>query len=178
MPGALGKAASMHLAIKKVRTTPGNPTVLLGVLARRFWGGDADLLLISLDRHLTIWVQAEAAVLGCSCQLPDERYTGTFRIPIRLSEMHPAAKLLFERVIREYSQWRAVPEEERSPAPAWWWQPAIEVMKQSETMTVVSCHRLELPEGSTYAAGASVLMAPILTQASQPWADEFPRKHK
>jgi hypothetical protein len=36
--------------------------------------------------------------------------------------MHPAAKLQFERVVRKYSQWRSVPEEERSPAPAWWWQ--------------------------------------------------------
>jgi hypothetical protein len=30
--------------------------------------------------------------------------------------MHPAAKFQFERTAREFSQWRAVPEEDRSPA--------------------------------------------------------------
>ena len=35
--------------------------------------------------------------------------------------MHPAARLQFERMIGEYGRWRAVPEKERSPAPAWWW---------------------------------------------------------
>jgi hypothetical protein len=90
--------------------------------------------------------------------------------------MHPAAKLQFERIVREYSLWRSVPEEERSPAPAWWWQPAFQVRKHCEEMPVLSCYRLELPEGSSYAEGAAVLMAPIMTQTSQPWPDEFPRK--
>jgi hypothetical protein len=90
--------------------------------------------------------------------------------------MHPAAKLQFERVVREYSLWRSVPEEERSPAPAWWWQPAFQVLGQSEEMPVLSCHRLELPAGSTYDAGAAVLMAPIVLQTFQPWPDEFPSK--
>jgi hypothetical protein len=39
--------------------------------------------------------------------------------------MHPAPKLQFERTVREFAQSRAVPEADRSPAPAWWWQPAI-----------------------------------------------------
>jgi hypothetical protein len=90
--------------------------------------------------------------------------------------MHPAAKLQFERIVSEYSQWRSVPEDERSAAPAWWWQPAIQVVAQHEEMPVLSCYRLELPEGSTYAAGAAVLMAPIVRQTSLPWPDEFPRK--
>jgi hypothetical protein len=46
--------------------------------------------------------------------------------------MHAAAKFQFERTAREFSQWRAVPEEDRSPAPAWWRQPAIEVVAQHE----------------------------------------------
>lgn len=92
--------------------------------------------------------------------------------------MHPAAKLQFERVAREYTQWRSVPENERSPAPAWWWQPAMQVADQSEEMPALLCYRLELPEGSTYSAGAAVLMAPIAKQTSLPWPDEFPRKHK
>ena len=47
--------------------------------------------------------------------------------------MHPAAKFQFERVVREFAQWRAVPADERSPAPAWWWQPAFEVVAQQDT---------------------------------------------
>lgn len=91
--------------------------------------------------------------------------------------MYQAAKLQFERAVREFSRWRAVPEEDRSPAPAWWWQPAIDVVGQNaEEMTALLCHRLELPVGSTYAAGAKVLMATLADQTSLPWPDEFPRK--
>jgi hypothetical protein len=46
--------------------------------------------------------------------------------------MHQAAKFQFERAAREFAQWRAVPEDGRSPAPAWWWQPAFEVVAQHE----------------------------------------------
>ena len=90
--------------------------------------------------------------------------------------MHPAAKLQFERVASEYSQWRMVPEDDRSPAPAWWWQPAVQVFAQHDEMPELSCIHLELPVGSTYAAGAAVLMAPLAKQTSLPWPDEFPRK--
>jgi hypothetical protein len=90
--------------------------------------------------------------------------------------MHPAAKFQFERAVREFSQWRAVPADERSPAPAWWWQPAFEVAGQQEEMPSLSCYRLELPPSSTYAAGAAVLMATLVDQTSLPWPDEFPRK--
>lgn len=90
--------------------------------------------------------------------------------------MHPAAKLQFERVAREYTRWRSVPENERSPAPAWWWQPAMQVADQTEEMPALLCYRLELPVGSTFADGARTIMAPIITQTSQPWPDEFPRK--
>jgi hypothetical protein len=38
------------------------------------------------------------------------------------------------------------------------------------------CYRLQLPVGSTYAAGAAVLMATLADQTSLPWPDEFPRK--
>lgn len=92
--------------------------------------------------------------------------------------MHPAARLQFERALSEFALWRTVPEQERSPAPAWWWQPALQVAGHPEQMPALSCDLLELPAGSTYAAGAAVLMAPIISQTSQPWADEFPRKFK
>ena len=90
--------------------------------------------------------------------------------------MHPAAKLQFERAACEYTRWRSVPEPERSPAPCWWWQPAMQVADQQEEMTALLCYRLELPGGSTYAVGAAVLMSPNVSQISQPWPDEFPRK--
>jgi hypothetical protein len=92
--------------------------------------------------------------------------------------MHPAAKLQFERVAHEYSLWRTIPEDERSPAPAWWWQPALQVAKHHEQMPALLCYRLELPVGSTYAVGATMVLAPIATQTSLPWPDEFPRKLK
>jgi hypothetical protein len=38
------------------------------------------------------------------------------------------------------------------------------------------CDRLELPVGSTYTAGAAVLMASLADQTSLPWPNEFPRK--
>jgi hypothetical protein len=90
--------------------------------------------------------------------------------------MHPAAKLQFERTAREFAQWRAVPEADRSPAPAWWRQPAMEVVAQHEGMGALMCYRLQLPVGSTYAAAAAVLMATLADQTSLPWPDEFPRK--
>ena len=59
--------------------------------------------------------------------------------------MHPSAKMQFERTVREFSQWRAVPVDKRSPAPAWWWQPAFEVATQDEEMPPLLCDGLELP---------------------------------
>jgi hypothetical protein len=85
--------------------------------------------------------------------------------------MHPAAKFQFERVVREFAQWRAVPADERSPAPAWWWQPAFEVVAQQEEMPPLCSIRLELPLSST-----AVLIATLADQTSLPWPDEFPRK--
>jgi hypothetical protein len=90
--------------------------------------------------------------------------------------VHQAAKFQFERTVREFAQWRAIPEEDRSPAPAWWWQPAIGVVDQHEGMGALMCYRLQLPVGSTYAAGAAVLMGTLADQRSLPWPEEFPRK--
>src|ERR1700750_3075345 len=55
------------------------------------------------------------AVLAVAAERPKSR---------QKLNMHPTARLQFERIVREYTRWRSVPEEERSPAPAWWWQPA------------------------------------------------------
>jgi hypothetical protein len=90
--------------------------------------------------------------------------------------MHPAAKFQFDRAAREFERWRSVPKEDRSPAPAWWWQTAFEVREQQEEMAPLECHHLELPLSSIYAAGAAVLMEALADQTSLPWPDEFPRK--
>ena len=92
--------------------------------------------------------------------------------------MHPAAESQLARVASEYATWRAVPEAERSPAPAWWWQPAFEVRDRQELMSPIWCHHLELPIGATYADGAAMLMAALADQTSLPWPDEFPRKRE
>jgi hypothetical protein len=92
--------------------------------------------------------------------------------------MHPAARLQFERVAREYSRWRAIPEDERSLAPAWWWQPALQVAQESEEMSPLLCAMLERPPATTYAQGAKLLMATLVDQTAPTHPDDFPRKTK
>jgi hypothetical protein len=90
--------------------------------------------------------------------------------------MHPAAKVQFESIAAEYASWRAIAEDERSPAPAWWWGPAMDALDEAEPMTPELCASLELPGGSCYGAAAGVLMAALAGQTSLPWPDEFPKK--
>ncbi|HEY0331289.1 MAG TPA: hypothetical protein VGC77_19580 [Rhodopseudomonas sp.] len=89
--------------------------------------------------------------------------------------MHSAAKFQFERIVREYARWRAVAEDERSPAAAWWWGPALQLRDQPEAMPSEFCGALGLPQGSSFADAARVLLAAIAEQTSLPWPDEFPR---
>jgi hypothetical protein len=90
--------------------------------------------------------------------------------------MHQAAVVQFERAVREFARWRAVPEQERSPAPAWWWGPAFEVLSVQQPMPPDWCARLELPDTATYADAAEVLLKYLADQTSLPWPDDFPRK--
>jgi hypothetical protein len=90
--------------------------------------------------------------------------------------MHQAANVQFERAVREFARWRAVPEQERSPAPAWWWGPAFEVLRVEQPMPADWCARLELPDRSTYADGAEVFLKHLAGQISLPAPDGFPRK--
>jgi hypothetical protein len=92
--------------------------------------------------------------------------------------MHQAATLALERMMREFAEWRAVPDDERSPAPAWWWGPAFEARGLNLPMPAEWCTKLELPDGSTIAAGADVLLASLAGQSTLPWAGDFPRKAK
>jgi hypothetical protein len=90
--------------------------------------------------------------------------------------MHQAANVPFERVVREFAQWRAVPEQERSPAPAWWWGPAFEIRGVRQPMPAAWCSSLELPDGSSFATGAEVFLQSLAGQTSLPWTADFPRK--
>jgi len=90
--------------------------------------------------------------------------------------MHPAANVQFERAVREFARWRAVPEAARSPAPAWWWGPALEVLGVQQPMPAAWCARLELPENSAFADGAGVFLTCLAEQTSLPWPDDFPGK--
>ena len=93
--------------------------------------------------------------------------------------MHSAAIFQLGRAVHEFAQWRAVPDTQRSPAPAWWWwQPALEAREQTEERRPIGCHRLELPIGSSYATGAAALLATLADQTSLPWPEEFPRRIK
>ena len=90
--------------------------------------------------------------------------------------MHPAAVLQLERMIGEYSTWRAVPEAERSPAPAWWWGPAMELRASSQLLPAEWCAELGLPDRATCASAADIFLSAFAGQTSVPWPYDFPRK--
>ena len=90
--------------------------------------------------------------------------------------MHQATNMQFERIVAEYARWRAVPEDERSSAPAWWWGPAFEVHGLQQPMPTAWCSSLELPDGSSFASGADVFLKSLAGQTSLPWSGDFPRR--
>jgi hypothetical protein len=90
--------------------------------------------------------------------------------------MHPAAKLQFERMIGEFVRWRQVPEGARSPAPAWWWGPAMELRNIPESLPVEWCADLGLPDGATVTAGADVFLKAMAGETLVPLPYDFPRK--
>jgi hypothetical protein len=90
--------------------------------------------------------------------------------------MNQAAELQFERVVNEFARWRAVREDERSPAPAWWWGPAFELRGVQQPMPAEWCSSLELAGGASYGEGAEVFLHSLADQTSLPWPDSFPRQ--
>jgi hypothetical protein len=90
--------------------------------------------------------------------------------------MHPAVKFGFERAVLEFARWRAIESEERSPAPAWWWDPALAALRQQQPMPAEWSQILGLPSEASYATGAQVLLNLLAGQTSLPWPDDFPRK--
>ncbi len=92
--------------------------------------------------------------------------------------MHPALTFQFERTVNEYAQWQAVPTDERSDAPAWWWSTAIAAIDENAAMPVEWCAILGVADEATYAEGAKVFMNALAEQKHLPWPDEFPQKFK
>jgi hypothetical protein len=92
--------------------------------------------------------------------------------------MHQAADLQFGRIVDEFVRWRAVAEDDRSPAPAWWWGPAFENLGVRQPMPPAWCASLELPAGASYADGAGVFLASLAGQTSLPWPDDFPDRSR
>jgi hypothetical protein len=89
--------------------------------------------------------------------------------------VHQAANVQFGRAVDEYVRWRAVPENERSPAPAWWWGPAFELLDVRQPMPAEWRANLELPDGACLADGAAIFLNSLAGQTSLPWPDNFPR---
>ncbi|ABE38597.1 conserved hypothetical protein [Rhodopseudomonas palustris BisB5] len=90
--------------------------------------------------------------------------------------MHPARIFQFERLLKEFSTWRAIPDDDRAPAAAWWWGTAMELRAETESMRPEYCAAFNLPEGACYADAASQLMASIAAQKSLTSVNEFPRR--
>jgi hypothetical protein len=92
--------------------------------------------------------------------------------------MQAALTFQFERAVHEYARWRAVPKDERSDAPGWWWGTAIAAVDEKATMPVEWCATLGVPDESTYGKGAEVFLKALEGQTHQPWPDDFPGKPK
>lgn len=90
--------------------------------------------------------------------------------------MHQAARLEFERVMEEFVRWHVVPEDERSPAPAWWWGPAMAVFDDHEPMSGAWCSELGLYEGASFAEFARTILALFVEQTSLTGPQDFPSK--
>ncbi|QPF85886.1 hypothetical protein IC762_06160 [Bradyrhizobium genosp. L] len=90
--------------------------------------------------------------------------------------MHPAARLQFARIVDECVRWRAIPEPERPPAPAWWWGPAFELRDAAEVLPALWCRRLHLPGGASFADAAAALRGTLADQTALPWPYDFSRK--
>ncbi|GLR86889.1 hypothetical protein [Bradyrhizobium iriomotense] len=90
--------------------------------------------------------------------------------------MHQAERLEFERVMDEFARWHAVPEDQRSAAPAWWWGPAMAVFDDNEPMGSTWCRELGLAEGTSFAEGARTILALFVEQTSLTGPQEFPSK--
>jgi hypothetical protein len=92
--------------------------------------------------------------------------------------MHPAARLQSDRLIAEYQRWMAVPEGERSPAPGWWWGPAMAWREMPGGLPGDLARRLGLPAGAGHAQAAQLFLDALAGQTALPWPEQFPRGYR
>lgn len=92
--------------------------------------------------------------------------------------MHPAARLQSDRLIAEYQRWMAVPEHERSPAPGWWWGPAMAWRDMPGELPGDFAGRLGLPEGAGHAQAAQLFLDALADQTALSWPEQFPRRYR
>lgn len=92
--------------------------------------------------------------------------------------MPPALSFQFERAVREYAVWRAVPDHERSPAPAWWWATALALRNDPQVLPAEFALPLELAHTATCGDAAQLLLDAFEGQTARPWPNEFPRKYQ
>lgn len=86
----------------------------------------------------------------------------------------PALKFEFERNVRDYARWHAVPAGDRSPAPGWWWGPALAARGIHEPLPEAWAPMLGLPASASYADAAARFMDAMADQIYQPWPSDFP----
>lgn len=96
--------------------------------------------------------------------------------------MHPALAFQFERAAHEYARWLAVPPDDRSAAPAWWWGPALAMRNLSEPLPQALpqawCDLLKLPPGASCRTAGELLLDALQQQTSPTWPDEFPLRYR
>ena len=92
--------------------------------------------------------------------------------------MHPAAHVQFDRLIAEYQSWIAVPEHERSPAPGWWWGPAMALRGMPDELPRDFAQRLGLSDGGSGAQAAQLFLDALARQTALSWPQEFPRRYR
>ena len=88
--------------------------------------------------------------------------------------MHSAAKAQFDRLVTEYESWLAVPERDRSPAPGWWWGPAIAWRAVPGALPGDVAQRLGLPDGAGHADAAQKFLDALAGQIHLAWPEQFP----
>lgn len=92
--------------------------------------------------------------------------------------MQAAKQFEFARVVREFTIWRSVREDERAAAAAWWWSSAMALRDEHQPMPAEICEALRMPAGSRFADAAAMLMAVIAEQDEWSRPEGFPRKPK
>jgi hypothetical protein len=95
-----------------------------------------------------------------------------------LGIMHQAKLIEFERMATEFAAWRAVEDEQRSPAASWWWGPAMALRHQRDPLPPQDCRRFALPQGASFADAADKVMAHLASQRSLASAADFPRRRR